>query len=612
VDPLPTDPGNGRVVRDLENPAFEADPAGKAAEPDSYFVDPDSPVGRPGNPIGWDEFSLDMARDPRTPAPTLRYLFGHPTAIKDAVAYTSTLPTGSTVYLRGGLHPVSPVVSPKGLQLRQAGSAMQPVKITSYPGEEAVITNMVVLKGWQEDRTVVDGGATLSRVFSKSGLPQNYLRMIHARLDGEELVDPVPLIGYTHKWILQEENNRAIPQGYPYNVLPLYGLDGDPTAIVPFQLVRGVYFTAGPDEDPHVYQAYDPQETTRTTTQYVALPGAATGESLNPDPDAPENILWAGHWRAILFQTRGDEEMHYIVEDICFRYVGVAAKIDLKGSGNSSVVLRDCRIENTGAEGILTGNTAGQDDAHTADILITGCSFDKVGAHGIYFSSNHGTIEGCEFHNVCYGSIHNYNFSRSPVGNSIHHNVIRDPSPLTYPAAYSGIAIYDWGVDTDVQNNLITGPHNVGISRVGSGGKVLNNTIAGAKKALATYGTCGNPKTIGTVFRNNALIAPAGGTLACNMNPVENTFDHNAYKVDTGLVTDDHFDCGIRDDYITAVGEDVVDSDFLFVDPAFGDYSLLPGSPLIDAGSNDLVDWPLDLAGNLRIDGASVNIGAYE
>ncbi len=54
--------------------------------------------------------------------------------------------------------------------------------------------------------------------------------------------------------------------------------------------------------------------------------------------------------------------------------------------------------------------------------------------------------------------------------------------------------------------------------------------------------------------------------------------------------------------------------DPLFVAPGLGDYRLLPGSPAIDAGDNSAVpeDITIDLAGNPRIYGSIVDLGAYE
>ncbi|QBG48505.1 hypothetical protein EGM51_14255 [Verrucomicrobia bacterium S94] len=50
----------------------------------------------------------------------------------------------------------------------------------------------------------------------------------------------------------------------------------------------------------------------------------------------------------------------------------------------------------------------------------------------------------------------------------------------------------------------------------------------------------------------------------------------------------------------------------VFINPAAGDYRLSAGSPCIDVGSNAYVMVAVDLNGNSRIVGTSVDMGAYE
>jgi hypothetical protein len=53
-------------------------------------------------------------------------------------------------------------------------------------------------------------------------------------------------------------------------------------------------------------------------------------------------------------------------------------------------------------------------------------------------------------------------------------------------------------------------------------------------------------------------------------------------------------------------------TDPLFLDPAAGDYRLLDGSPCVDAGDNAYVVGDTELAGAARIQGGTVDMGAYE
>jgi predicted outer membrane repeat protein len=59
-------------------------------------------------------------------------------------------------------------------------------------------------------------------------------------------------------------------------------------------------------------------------------------------------------------------------------------------------------------------------------------------------------------------------------------------------------------------------------------------------------------------------------------------------------------------------GEGNIGDDPLLVDLPAGDMHLLPGSPCIDSGSNDLVGSQLDLDGNPRIVNGTVDMGCYE
>ncbi|MFN0034573.1 MAG: choice-of-anchor Q domain-containing protein [Saprospiraceae bacterium] len=72
------------------------------------------------------------------------------------------------------------------------------------------------------------------------------------------------------------------------------------------------------------------------------------------------------------------------------------------------------------------------------------------------------------------------------------------------------------------------------------------------------------------------------------------------------------FECITQNPYLICTNN-LFGLDPMFRDTAAGDYSLLPCSPLINAGSNAAAaDIPTDLAGSPRILGGTVDIGAYE
>ena len=59
-------------------------------------------------------------------------------------------------------------------------------------------------------------------------------------------------------------------------------------------------------------------------------------------------------------------------------------------------------------------------------------------------------------------------------------------------------------------------------------------------------------------------------------------------------------------------GSEIIDADPQFVNPDSFDYRLSSDSPALDSGNNDAVTEDTDLAGNSRIAGDTVDLGAYE
>ncbi|MEQ1746429.1 MAG: choice-of-anchor Q domain-containing protein, partial [Saprospiraceae bacterium] len=81
------------------------------------------------------------------------------------------------------------------------------------------------------------------------------------------------------------------------------------------------------------------------------------------------------------------------------------------------------------------------------------------------------------------------------------------------------------------------------------------------------------------------------------------------------LLTHCYFDslnCSALPPSVTCGPGMIIGGDPMFVNPDSGDYRLRPCSPLVNAGSNAYVSTPIDLPGNPRIRGGTVDIGAYE
>lgn len=73
-----------------------------------------------------------------------------------------------------------------------------------------------------------------------------------------------------------------------------------------------------------------------------------------------------------------------------------------------------------------------------------------------------------------------------------------------------------------------------------------------------------------------------------------------------------NFDCEVQSPDVICEGGIITSGDPMFIDMAHGDFRLQPCSPLINAGNNAYVTGSTDLAGQVRIQSSSVDIGAYE
>ena len=336
--------------------------------------------------------------------------------------------------------------------------------------------------------------------------------------------------------------------------------------------------------------------------------------------------------------SNGEDDQIQIVQGTYvgrFVYDGAEARaLSLRGGYVAGCGRRDLDPANT----ILTGNGteqvltlwAYQPDSEGAALVVegltlrNGLSTDGMGA-GLLVAFpgsvhlDHNTIE----QNVEGGGATIFLSQRDTAlltGNLISGN--------TTSGLGGGLLIYASGIgmDTDdpvtitLSGNIIRGNH----ASVGGGGALLrvyedtvasvtlsNNTFVdnsanvGSGLSLLLPGGSG----ISSALYNNLFWRNSVSDLSIQRNirsdflpsPVtllHNNFDQSASSIDPPIPIDP----GNLDNV-----------DPLFVDPENGDLSLLPGSPMIDAGYPGTPDLPsTDIAGQPRVIGGVVDIGAYE
>ncbi len=111
----------------------------------------------------------------------------------------------------------------------------------------------------------------------------------------------------------------------------------------------------------------------------------------------------------------------------------------------------------------------------------------------------------------------------------------------------------------------------------------------------------------GKVFIGNSIFLEETGN--GNFFPIEG----DSVKIENSLFSAP--DCSSLPSFVTCAPTNLFNLDPLFTDTAASDCTLLPCSPAINAGNNAIIDSLgilTDLAGNPRIRGGTVDMGAYE
>jgi hypothetical protein len=178
------------------------------------------------------------------------------------------------------------------------------------------------------------------------------------------------------------------------------------------------------------------------------------------------------------------------------------------------------------------------------------------------------------------------------------------------------------GGNSIFKNNFIFDEERSSVLELGdlNGCEVSNNLIVHRKMPNTTFNFEANNNPF--KLTNNTIIGSNWLALGPNAQKVEffNCIFHGSdftLPLSSPSINFDY--CLLKDNTIclpssvTCGPNNLYGINPLFRDPANNDYSLLPCSPLINAGSNLAAAGILtDLAGNPRIQGGTVDIGAYE
>ncbi|NQU84145.1 MAG: IPT/TIG domain-containing protein [Mariniphaga sp.] len=158
-----------------------------------------------------------------------------------------------------------------------------------------------------------------------------------------------------------------------------------------------------------------------------------------------------------------------------------------------------------------------------------------------------------------------------------------------------------------------------GYARIKSYNNIIYNNIRG----IISQRVNKNPQTLINAEFYNTNIWNNNSVFEMDANEVffynSNLWDNNISGVPTGICDNLVFEsCNLNDLSVVQNGSNNISSDPLYISSETGDFNLQSGSPCIDAGSNNSVDFITDFSGMSRIwDGDAdgewiVDIGAFE
>ena len=295
--------------------------------------------------------------------------------------------------------------------------------------------------------------------------------------------------------------------------------------------------------------------------------------------------------------------------------------IDVRGNQDQKshhITIRGNKVHHNGLSAGRTGIFAAFSDY----VLVEENESYANGEHGVYInnSSDHFSVRANRLYQNANCGLHT-NGDLSMGGDGIMSGGLVENNVIYDNGTGGGAAINLDGVTgTILRNNLLYGNHATGIALFQGDGalcsqnnRLLHNTIhmpSNGRWAILV----GDSACTGNQLYNNILLSDHSYRGAINLaNGAPAGFQSDYNLVISRFTTDDG-DSVINLGQWQALGYDlhslVSTPGSVFSSPASFDYHLRPGSPAIDAGSNQAVLYDLD--GLTRPFGSAVDIGAYE
>ncbi|MBQ3388058.1 MAG: right-handed parallel beta-helix repeat-containing protein [Thermoguttaceae bacterium] len=255
-------------------------------------------------------------------------------------------------------------------------------------------------------------------------------------------------------------------------------------------------------------------------------------------------------------------------------------------------------------------------------LTITGGSIANDGG-GIYVASGTVTLEGCTV------TGNHLSGSRSLGAGICNRGTLTVTNCIVSGNTTEGYGggIFNSGTLT-VTDTVITGNQNCGIYQNQGTVTVTDSKIAGnsADSGGGIYHSSGTLTLTNCTVSGNSAARYGGGIFTLSLSPSDisirnsviarNTAANDGNEIYKNSLSAVLRACNTLSSYTDwTESENCLEYDPnlpLFTDAENGDYTLAAGSQAINAGNNDFVTAETDLAGNPRIAGGIVDLGAYE